>query len=56
MRISTPKRHLAVLAFGFAASVVVYSHALGPYITWAGEPRFTQLLRLFLLPLTASVI
>ena len=56
MTITGRKRHLAVLAFGFAASLAVYSHAFGPYITWDGEPRSAELLTLFLLPLTATVI
>ena len=30
-------RHLAVLGFGFAASLVVYSKILGPFLTFEGE-------------------
>jgi uncharacterized membrane protein len=48
------KRPLAVLGLGFVASVVVYSKALGPYLTFARPSH--EILTLFLLPITASVI
>ena len=56
MGIARQTWHLAVLAFGFVASLLVYSHVFGPYLTWEGEPRSARILTLFLLPLTACVI
>jgi hypothetical protein len=56
MGIARQTRHLAVLAFGFVASLLVYAHVFGPYLTWEGEPASARILTLFMLPLTASVI
>jgi hypothetical protein len=49
-------RHLVVLAVGFAASIVVSSRVLGPLIGYDGQPLSQQILTIFLLPTTASVI
>ena len=49
-------RPLILLGFGFVASLVVYSHALGPYLTFEGEGPIGQILTLFLFPITATVI
>jgi hypothetical protein len=56
MRIKGQVPHLAVLAFGFVVSLLVYSRVFGPYLTWDGEPTSARILTLFLLPLTASTI
>ena len=50
------KRPLILLGFGFVASLVAYSHALGPYLTFEGEGPIGQILTLFLFPITATVI
>ena len=54
--IAKQKRHLVVLGLGFVASLAVFSKALGPYLTWEGEGLSLEILTLFLLPITASVI
>jgi uncharacterized membrane protein len=56
MTITNHKRHLVVLGLGFVASVAVFSKALGPYLTFEGEHLSHEILTLFLLPITASVI
>jgi hypothetical protein len=49
-------RHLVVLAVGFLASIAVSSHIFGPYRAYNGQPLRQQILTIFLLPITASVI
>jgi hypothetical protein len=49
-------RHLVVLAVGIAVSIVVFSTWFGPLIGYDGQPRSQQILTIFLLPTTASVI
>jgi hypothetical protein len=49
-------RHLVVLGIGFSASVVVSSKVFGPYVAYDGQPLFQQILTIFLLPTTASVV
>jgi hypothetical protein len=50
------RRHLVVLAVGFLASIAVSSHIFGPYPAYNGQPLRQQILTIFLLPITASVI
>jgi immunity protein, SdpI family len=56
MTTTSHRRQLGTLALGFLASVVVYSGALGPYLTYPGEPTSARILTLFALPITATVI
>ena len=56
MRLVGQKRNLTALAAGFIASAVVYSKALGPYLTFTGEGPVGEFLKLFLLPLAATCI
>ncbi len=49
-------RHLVVLAVGFSVSIVVSSTFFGPHVAYDGRPLFQQILTIFLLPTTASVI
>jgi hypothetical protein len=49
-------RHLVVLAVGIGVSIVVSSTWFGPLIGYDGQPRSQQVLTIFLLPTTASVI
>ena len=49
-------RDLIVLAVGFSASIVVSSTFVGPYVAYYGLPLFQEILIVFLLPTTASVI
>jgi hypothetical protein len=48
--------HLAALAFGYGLSTVAALGMLGPYTSYAGQPRAEQMIVLFLLPVTATVI
>jgi immunity protein, SdpI family len=45
-----------LLGLGFALSLLTFSGAFGPYLTWAGEPLSARMLTLFLLPITAAVV
>src|SRR5262249_46390310 len=48
--------HFVLLGLGFALSLLTFSGAFGPYLTWAGEPLSARLLTLFLLPITATAL
>src|SRR5262245_19920794 len=54
----TAKRlpHFVLLGVGFALSSLTFSGALGPYLTWPGEPLSAQVLTLFTMPITAAVL
>src|SRR2546427_12706726 len=49
-------RHRVVLAVGFSVSIVVSSTFFGPHVAYDGQPLVQQILTIFLLPTTASVI
>ena len=51
-----PVRHLVVIAYGLVLSTLGSLGLFGPYLTWEGQSRLDQLIVLFLLPITASVI
>src|SRR5262245_4576344 len=56
MRHRVPAPHIALLGAAFSASAVVYSGALGPYLVYEGESPVGQIIKLFLLPVTAMSI
>src|SRR5713101_3477978 len=50
------RQHLIVLLVGFSASIVVSSTFVGPHFAFQRQPIVQQILLIFLLPTTASVI
>jgi hypothetical protein len=51
-----PLRHLIVLVVGFSASLIVSSTFAGPSLAYQAQPIVQQILIVFLLPTTATVI
>ena len=49
-------RHLIVLLVGFSASLIVSSTFVGPSLTYQAQPIVQQMLIVFLLPTTATLI
>ncbi len=45
-----------LLALGFVAGALVFSGALGPFLTWQGQPTSHRVLLFFALPATATAI